>query len=63
MEEICICGHEINEHHDGSISNIPVCNLCRELNMGIGEDDCYHEFKLDNLRCIEQEAKRRNLIN
>lgn len=60
MEEICLCGHLKSEHkgweyeptgcqgEDGSV----VGGIC----------EC-SEFKLDNLRFIEDEAKKRKLIN
>jgi hypothetical protein len=62
MEEYCVCGHSKLQHTGWE--NEPTG--CGEVVPGSIEeynDMCFcSEFKLDNLRYIEDEAKRRNLI-
>jgi len=53
-----VCGHPAFEHTTGFISKIPVCAACRDLS----KENEYHEFKLDNLKYVEQVAKERKLI-
>lgn len=65
MEEYCVCGHSKNIHN-GWEGEPTGCD-----SFAIGSEyfeerylDCHcSEFKLDNLRFVEDEAKRRNLIN
>ena len=52
---ICICGHQAWAHNPES------CALCLERHLSV--DKVFHHFKLDNLRFIEDLAKKRNLIN
>jgi hypothetical protein len=54
----CICGHIFDDHYFGQISGKAICNECIILDR---EFDT-HEFKLDNLRYIEDEAKKRKLV-
>jgi hypothetical protein len=60
MIEVCIiCGHEKKEHFIGPMSGYPICSLCADLSMFTEET---HEFKLDNLRFVEDLAEERKLI-
>jgi hypothetical protein len=49
---ICKCGHNEEEHYIGTISKVPVCDLCRDLSL----PNEYHNFKLDNLKYLEEKA-------
>ena len=57
MKEYCVCGHLQEDHFIGKITQLDLCMEC-----GWIKDDNAHPFKLDNLRFIEDEAKKRNLI-
>ena len=62
MEEYCVCGHKFRLHAKGRFSDDRY-----ECRAGAGDgfhfiDNCM-KFQLDNLRFVEDEAKRRNLIN
>jgi len=56
--EYCLCGHSHWEHALSNPEKVPYCTGCLLSNY----NNCWHEFKLDNLRFIEDEAKERNLI-
>jgi hypothetical protein len=57
MEQYCICGHLEVYHYNNSIGSI-TCFDCADRNI----KNCTHNFKLDNLRFIEDLAKEKNLI-
>jgi hypothetical protein len=53
---VCMCGHEFDSHYRKKF-----CLLVIVLGCGGGTCKCT-EFKLDNLKFIEQLAKKRNLV-
>ena len=62
MEEYCICGHIKDIHVPFNV----LCGGCMDFRDEFVEESIRksrHEFQLDNLRFVEDEAKRRNLIN
>lgn len=68
MEEFCVCGHDKKAHSNGKGNLSTACLMCF-VDVIVGEGpipkthEALHDFKLDNLKFIEDEAKRRNLIN
>ena len=63
MEEYCICGHVQSEHVGWGWEGEPTGCIYSE-DGPFGDYGCLCEkFQLDNLRFVEDEAKRRNLIN
>lgn len=52
--DICVCGHSKQEHYE---DEDPVCIDC--ANSGKGWDAMWHEFKLNNLKYLEQQYDRR----
>jgi hypothetical protein len=60
MEEYCICSHLKSRHNGWEGEPTGCCSLSGQDRRLICECS---EFKLDNLRFVEDEAKRRNLIN
>lgn len=58
--DYCVCGHEEQVHQSGypEAQLLPICFNCIDYS----EKDAFHEFKLDNLKYIEQEAKRQGII-
>jgi len=72
MTEYCVCGHRLRKHlgrpspkldfhckecYDNLLKVAPIRGVRRGELMA-----CLHEFKLDNLKLIEDLAKERNLI-
>lgn len=60
MKEYCICGHSIREHKGWEYE--PTGCQGDDSSVVGGICEC-SEFKLDNLRFVEDLAKERNLIN
>jgi len=58
--DICICGHPFENHNCHEDSFCLECLFSDGL-YGNGEKEC-DCFKLDNLRYIEDEAKKQGLI-
>ena len=62
MKEYCVCGHNINEH--AGWEGEPTGCTYELSSRWTHYDSCQcSEFKLDNLRFVEDLAKKRNLIN
>jgi len=66
MIEFCICRHSKFEHKEPTPSRKIRCRECwsewaNGWN-GITESSLSHEFKLDNLKFIEDLAKERKLV-
>jgi len=60
MIEYCYCGHNINEH-DGWEGEPTGCTYSVEI--AHGTQCCYcSEFKLDNLKFVEDLAKQKHLL-
>lgn len=59
MKEYCVCQHIRKEHITDTYGQF--CVGCIAWNMGSGIKHL-HEFKLDNLKLVEDLAKERNLI-
>jgi len=61
-QEICMCGHAEFRHEERNYTGheARLSTICWECD----EDSFkkYHEFKLDNLKLIEDTAKHRGLI-
>jgi hypothetical protein len=60
--DYCICGHPFNMHDDGEEDGT---NWCYECAFFPDPDEVVLEcqqFKLDNLKYIEEKAKERKLI-
>lgn len=58
--DICVCGHEFDNHDLDEDGWCLVCMFSDGF-YGDGVNDC-RQFKLDNLKYVEAEAKRKNLI-
>jgi hypothetical protein len=58
--DLCVCGHSFDDH---SCNDDGICLECIFSHgiYGDGEEEC-ESFRLDNLRYIEDEAKRQGLI-
>jgi len=58
-EDPCICSHPNWQHYLDALSKMPYCIPCASV-----EDPkkCWHKFKLDNLKFVEDLAKDRGLI-
>jgi hypothetical protein len=54
----CKCGHSLQYHK--AMGGRILCDTCVfSCTKKEGECSCYHSFKLDNLKYLEFEAKRR----
>lgn len=53
----CVCGHLLLDH-----SNYEESPLCVSCANELGQMDMWHDFKLDNLKFIEELAKQKGLI-
>jgi hypothetical protein len=67
MEEYCICRHTKDSHIEGFMGSFNVLCIGCAVDILTQKDmskpiHSGHIFKLDNLRFVEDEAKRRNLI-
>ena len=57
MNEFCVCGHTFNYHVDHT--DVGIGKYC----VGQLNPDCHcSTFKLDNLKLIEDLARKRNLV-
>ena len=64
MLEVCQCGH-LKDYHAPTYSKIStaICNACAQ-EAEYGKHDgwfCYHSFKRDNLRYLEQLVEERSI--
>ena len=63
-DQPCICGHK--KYFNSWAADPHLCSTCVEEAAYIETagklGEAFHEFQLDNLKYIEQEAKQRNLI-
>ena len=65
MLEVCQCGH-LKDYHSPTYSMIrpAICNACAQEAEYDGKHDgwfCYHAFKRDNLRYLEQVEEDRRI--
>jgi len=51
---VCFCGH-LEEIHELQLETYYMCRACHEL--GLLRKGFIHDFKLDNLRCLEAMAR------
>ena len=61
MIEYCVCGHSHWEHRLSEPNKFPYCQICLNID-GAARIQIWHEFKLDNLRLIEDLAKEKGLV-
>lgn len=58
----CICKHSYWSHHLSDPDKLSYCNDC-VYSIGSFEKQTWHEFKLDNLRYLEEcYARTQNLV-
>lgn len=60
LTDICICGHEFGDHDPLEYGYCMECLFSDGL-YGDGIGEC-ENFKLDNLKYIEDEAEKRKLV-
>ena len=60
MIEYCICGHSEKIHQE-AIPEAQLLSICFECGNSNTLNE-FHNFKLDNLKLVEDLAKERNLI-